>query len=51
MIIFHENLPGVRKAVYDFEQEMGIELYCVPIGDGCSIAIIKNTTETSHGKV
>ncbi len=39
---FHEQLPGVKKAIDDFEQEIGIKLNRVPIGDGCSIAIIKS---------
>lgn len=38
---FCENLPGVRKAVNDFEIEIGRRLSKTPIGDGKSIAIIK----------
>lgn len=40
---FHPELPGVKQAVEDFEQELGIRLCKVPIGDFCSIAVIKNS--------
>ena len=39
---FNEGLPGVKKAVEDFEMKIGRYLVKVPIGDGCSIAIIKD---------
>lgn len=39
---FHYQLPGVKKAVEDFEQEINMVLAKLPIGDGCSIAVIKN---------
>lgn len=38
---FHPELPGVAKAVSDFEQELDRKLAKTPIGDGCSILIIK----------
>lgn len=38
---FHPELPGVKKAVIDFESELGVKLCKTPIGDGCSIFIIK----------
>lgn len=38
---FHKDLPGVKKAVEDYENKRGQKLVKVPIGDGCSIAIIK----------
>lgn len=38
---FHPNLPGVKKAVCDFESEKNIHLNKIPIGDGCSIALLK----------
>ena len=38
---FHIGLPGVRQAISDFEQQMGIELIKLPIGDELSIAILK----------
>ncbi len=38
---FHPELPGVAEAVMEFEAEIG-KVAKVPIGDGCSIAIIKN---------
>jgi hypothetical protein len=38
---FHHDLPGVKRAVVDFEQEIGFSLAKIPIGDGCSLAIIK----------
>lgn len=39
---FHPELPGVKKAVDEFEKELGITLYKVPVGDGCSVAIIND---------
>ncbi len=39
---FHPELPGVKEAVVDFEKELGQRLPKLPIGDNCSIAIIKN---------
>lgn len=38
---FHPELPGVKKAVKDYENKHGIKLSKIPIGDGCSIAIVK----------
>lgn len=38
---FHPELPGVKAAVADFEKEIGYILPKTPIGDGCSIAVIK----------
>lgn len=38
---YHPELPGVRMAVVDFEKELGEMLFKFPIGDGCSIAVIK----------
>ncbi len=38
---FHSELPGVKKALHDFEAELGQTLAKTPIGDGCSIFIIK----------
>lgn len=38
---FHPQLPGVKKAVMDFEKELGHTLAKVPIGDHCSIAVVK----------
>lgn len=38
---FHPELPGVKKAVQDYEEKYSIHLAKMPIGDGCSIAIIK----------
>ena len=37
---FHPELPGVKKALDDFEKDMNVVLNKVTIGDGCSIAII-----------
>lgn len=39
---FHGQLPGVKRAIDDFEKKMEIVIPKTPIGDGCSIAIIKN---------
>lgn len=38
---YHPNLPGVAKAVDDFEREQNIYVRKIPIGDGCSVALIK----------
>lgn len=38
---FHPDLPGVKAAVTDFEKEINMKLPKVPIGDECSIAVIK----------
>ncbi|WP_027085811.1 TylF/MycF/NovP-related O-methyltransferase [Cohnella panacarvi] len=38
---FHPELPGVSKAVHDFENKMKITCPKIPIGDFCSLAIIK----------
>lgn len=39
---FHPELPGVREAVMDFEREVGRKIPKIPIGDDCSMAIVKN---------
>lgn len=39
---FHPELPGVKQAVEEFEKETQITLCKVPIGDFCSIAVIKH---------
>ena len=39
---FHHDLPGVKKAVNDYEERHTMHLVKMPIGDDCSIAIIKN---------
>lgn len=38
---FSPDLPGVKAAVRDFEEELGEMLLKFPIGDDCSIAVIK----------
>lgn len=38
---FTQTFYGVSQAVEDFEKEIGYELKKLPIGDRCSIAIIK----------
>lgn len=38
---FHPSLPGVKKAVFDFESERNIYLNKMTIGDGSSIALLK----------
>lgn len=38
---YHQALPGVSMAVSDFEKELGEQLLKFPIGDYCSIAVIK----------
>lgn len=38
---FHPELPGVKAAVSDFEKERNCILPKTPIGDGCSIAVLK----------
>lgn len=38
---FHPNLPGVKKAIEDFENKLSMQLTKIPIGDGCSIAIVR----------
>lgn len=38
---FNKSWPGVKKAVHDFEAERNIYVKKVPIGDGCSIVLIK----------
>lgn len=38
---FHPGLNGVKQAVEDFEQAAGIKLMKFPIGDHCSIAVMK----------
>lgn len=38
---FHPELPGVKVAVADFEKENNCTLIKIPIGDGCSIAVLK----------
>ncbi|RKM59518.1 hypothetical protein D6856_09885 [Butyrivibrio sp. XB500-5] len=39
---FSDNFIRVKDAVYDFENELGEKLIKVPIGDDCSLAIIRN---------
>lgn len=38
---YHPSLPGVKKAVEDFEAKKNICIMKAPIGDGCSIALLK----------
>jgi len=38
---YHPELPGVKRAVNDFENEEGLIINKITIGDGCSIALIK----------
>lgn len=38
---FHNRLPGVKKAVEMFEKERKTDLVKMPIGDGCSLALLK----------
>lgn len=38
---YHSELPGVRKAITDFEKEREIVINKITIGDGCSIALMK----------
>ena len=38
---FHNSLPGVKKAVEMFEKERKTNLVKTPIGDGCSLALLK----------
>lgn len=38
---FHPSLPGVKKAVLDFEKERNVYFNKITIGDGCSIALLK----------
>lgn len=38
---YNMALPGVREAIMDYEEEIGMELFKIPIGDDQSIAIIK----------
>ena len=38
---YHPMLPGVKKAVIDFEKELGDMLLKFPIGDYCSIAVMR----------
>jgi hypothetical protein len=37
----HPQLPGVKRAVADFEKELGHAVPKIPIGDFCSLAIVK----------
>ena len=39
---FHPDLPGVKDAVHDFESKLGRIIPKITIGDGCSIALIKD---------
>lgn len=45
IILLHDyfvpDLPGVKKAVNDFEERLGRTVPKMPIGDGCTLAIIK----------
>lgn len=38
---FHSELPGIKQAIEDFENEKRMNLIKTVIGDGCSIAILK----------
>lgn len=38
---FTESYPNIEKCIDDFEREIGIRLYKLPIGDDISMAIIK----------
>lgn len=38
---YNPHLPGVKKAVHDFENQIDEDLNIFPIGDGVSIALIK----------
>lgn len=38
---FNPGYPGVKKAVEDYENEQKVALYKFPIGDHCSIGILK----------
>lgn len=38
---FRSDLPGVKEAIENFETERGIRLAKTPIGDGCSIFVVK----------
>lgn len=38
---FNQGFPGVKKAVEDYEAEQNIQLVKIPIGDHCSIGILK----------
>lgn len=38
---FHPELPGVKRAINDFEKDIGVILPKITIGDGCSIALLK----------
>lgn len=37
---FTQFYHGVKKAVDQYENELGCKLLCMPIGDGISLAII-----------
>ncbi|MBR3722267.1 MAG: hypothetical protein IKN12_05815 [Selenomonadaceae bacterium] len=38
---FNSSLPGVQKAIVDFENKSGTRLHKFPIADYCSLAIVK----------
>lgn len=38
---FHPELPGVKLAVQQYEKESGCTLCKLPIGDSCSLAVIR----------
>ena len=38
---FSEIFPNIEKCVDDFEQELGLRIRKMPIGDDISMAIIK----------
>lgn len=38
---YNPGYAGIKKAIEDFEAEMGMEIFKFPIGDHCSIAITK----------
>ena len=48
---FHSELPGVKRAVQDYEIERGVEINKITIGDGCSIALLFNTAVCTKIKV
>ena len=38
---FNVELPGVRKAIEDYEVKYGVALHKLPIADYSSIAVVK----------
>ena len=39
---FHIGLPGVKKAIEEYEQQIERKLIKIPIGDELSVAVIKD---------